>query len=717
MKRTAPVLGALAVAALISLALVHRVHLDAPSEFGLESGDLIHYHYPTAQFLHAELQQGNLPLWNPYQFAGQPFLALHTSCALYPPHLLFLMLFEPAQALEFHFAFHLWIAGWFTWLLAGRLGLGTAARSVAAVGYMFSGPLLFGFYMPVYLGTQAWFPCILWALHGLASDPRVRWCLALGVALALAFLGGLAQAFLFELQLAACYGIWVWITLAPREQRGRVVLLAGLAGLLALGWIAPQLLSTIELAGQTVRSGHTPEEASAFSLSAMRLLRGLFGMPDHQPYPFYSGSLGPLAWYGVLPMLGAPLIACGVWARQQRGHVVFFAAAAVFCGLFVLGPQTPLFGWYYQLPFGDLFRGPTRLTFLYGFTTAMAVAIGLQGAVDRLARRGAARFAGATGLVLALVIAGDHYRRTEFVAVHPVMPSYASTHPETLVARLREDPARPRLFVQNPTRLPDRALSNKIGMTHGVFAMPDYEPLLPSVYARYFEPPETPPWHGDLSVLAPRNSQAESVRMRLLDAMSVGVYAAPPGLPEAWFRRLEALAGGPTGQGDGVRWADRPKAAPRAYTVSTLQVAADLESARDRVAARDFDLRREAVVFGEGARAWVGAETRRAAEPASIVEYETDRVAVRVRCQDDCLLVLTDLAYPGWTATADGQARPLLTANALFRGVQLSAGEHLVEFGFAPRSLEIGIIAFAVATGVALLLVIAPRFRPQTESR
>src|SRR5262245_10283370 len=38
--------------------------------------DTYRYFWPTAAFVHEELARGHLPLWNPYQLAGQPFLAL-----------------------------------------------------------------------------------------------------------------------------------------------------------------------------------------------------------------------------------------------------------------------------------------------------------------------------------------------------------------------------------------------------------------------------------------------------------------------------------------------------------------------------------------------------------------------------------------------------------------------------------------------------------------
>ncbi len=139
--------AALLFVALASGLWVHRVYVDQP-EFVVKPGfrDVVQHAYPTAAYLHNELRRGNLPLWNPYQMAGQPIVGLHVTAVLYPPNLLLMGLLPPGRALEALAIFHLAIAGLFTWLLVRRLELASPARLAAAVGYMFSGSLLQGIY-------------------------------------------------------------------------------------------------------------------------------------------------------------------------------------------------------------------------------------------------------------------------------------------------------------------------------------------------------------------------------------------------------------------------------------------------------------------------------------------------------------------------------------------------------------------------------------------
>ena len=71
---------------------------------------------------------------------------------------------------------------------------------------------------------------------------------------------------------------------------------------------------------------------------------------------------------------------------------------------------------------------------------------------------------------------------------------------------------------------------------------------------------------------------------------------------------------------------------------------------------------------------------------ATITRYDDDKVTVAVDNPGPGILVLHDIAYPGWSVRVDGKPAPILRANLIFRGVEVSAGHHTVEFAFHPFS-------------------------------
>ena len=87
--------------------------------------------------------------------------------------------------------------------------------------------------------------------------------------------------------------------------------------------------------------------------------------------------------------------------------------------------------------------------------------------------------------------------------------------------------------------------------------------------------------------------------------------------------------------------------------------------------------------------------------PAAVIrQYLPNRVVIGVDGAMPGYLVLTDVWYPGWTCTVDGQTAPVLRADFLFRGVHVPAGEHEVVFTFAPESYRRGKMISLIGLGL-----------------
>lgn len=75
-----------------------------------------------------------------------------------------------------------------------------------------------------------------------------------------------------------------------------------------------------------------------------------------------------------------------------------------------------------------------------------------------------------------------------------------------------------------------------------------------------------------------------------------------------------------------------------------------------------------------------------AASKAYIVRYGDTDIVVDSESNRAGVVVLHDIDYPGWIVRVDGVEKALLRTNLLFRGVEVPAGHHRVEFSFEPVS-------------------------------
>ena len=94
------------------------------------------------------------------------------------------------------------------------------------------------------------------------------------------------------------------------------------------------------------------------------------------------------------------------------------------------------------------------------------------------------------------------------------------------------------------------------------------------------------------------------------------------------------------------------------------------------------------------------------AASVELTSYEANRLTYKVRSQNGGVVVLSEIYYPGWTCTIDGQPTEIARANYVLRAIKVPAGEHEVVMTFDPQTVHITeAIAYASLAILALLLV------------
>jgi hypothetical protein len=161
-------------------------------------------------------------------------------------------------------------------------------------------------------------------------------------------------------------------------------------------------------------------------------------------------------------------------------------------------------------------------------------------------------------------------------------------------------------------------------------------------------------------------------------------------------RHFPRLSGAELLYGSDRMWVYRLNAeSPRVYVAHKV-IPVDSEAALDQQELPEFDRLTEVLIEKDGMASIKGDYSVLAPETeagklngsARITRFERNSISIDVEAQNNGVLVLHDIYYPGWEVTIDGERRPILRANLLFRGVEIGKGRHKVEFVFRPTSLE-----------------------------
>lgn len=736
---------ALATLALVALWALYFWRLFTPSDadtLSLREGDFSGQFVAFFSYQVERLGAGEVPLWNPYNYAGHPFLADTQSAVFYPPRLLTVALVnalgrtspgELYAALQSEMALHVLLAALLMYAFVRRLTAASGAPRLASItgGLIAALTYAFGGYLASYpplqlavLEAGVWLPLALLAIFEATRAPRPgALCLALaGVALGFALLAGHPQTALFALYLALAFLGWrVWQAGARRWRvwLPRFILSAALIGLIAGGLAAVQLLPGLEYLRHTSRSA-LPYAEKAHGFPPRDLLQVLFPGVVSQWSPLYVGVAG----------LALALIA--VWRRAA--HSVFFALAGLAALVWSFGAGTAIFDALYLLgPGVSWFRGQERAAYLVAQCAAILAGLGAASLIAGPAEPRAARrlsrtlwtlasfTAIAAGLWLTLWLGSDQarYEAAGDVAVFATAIAALSALllPRLLGGRLRGawallivalvwmdlfsvtrggpnyEPVRAGDRLVEPAYLADiradLAPGARVDGLRGIFE--NYGTLYHVPDIRTISPLRLEGVERILALPDDRAWELLAVQTVLIDweqlmAPSVIVGAAQDALGPFNIHRL----------------ADpRPFAQP----VYRAEVIPDENAIYARLGdpATGLDFIRSTALLAEAPGADLPADPPKTPGTAAVTQFEPERITIDVEIPAPAILTLALPAYSGWQAAIDGERAPLLRAYGGLSAVALpDAGTHTVTLAYHPATFTVGAL-ISVAT-LALLI-------------
>ncbi len=628
-------------------------------------------HYANALYLRQALTRWHaFPWWSPLILSGAPFAADPLASVWYPPHYLAL-LFPLPFGLHLTAALHLLWGGLGMYRLLREEGVRPAAALFGGIAFQ-ALPKLWAHYAAGHLTlwyALAWTP---WALLPARGKPAP-----------LTGFSAVVWAFLADPRWGVFAGLlWLGRALPAARREGGEAWRGLKAAALPLLLAAPYAALLLQFAHHSTRAGLTSAEALTFSLPPARLLGLLLPLSGSQEYTLYPAA-------AVLSLALLTLL----WDAPRR-KTRFWSAAALLSLAFALGEHLPFFApLLVRLPGLRLLRVPSRALFVFGMALIALAAHGMDALTRRLPappaiRRLSLALAGTVSLAWMLAAGLGAASGQGGRAWLPLLwgAAFLTVSAAGLGFALRK-------------RYPPRAVCaffiGVLLLDAGSFAFrtlairPAAEVLSrQATLASYLAAQE-----GTFRVYSPSYSLPQEVAARYALHLADGVnplqingYAqfmrAATGVPQRGYSvTLPPFADDPA--------TDNAACTPDARLLGLLNV---------RFVAAEFDLHAPGLQpvrrFGrtrlyENTRAlgpaWVqppsappGAEARPL--PESAFHWRPDRITVQA--EGPGLLVLSEVAYPGWKVRLDGAPAEMLHPAGILRAVLLPPGAHEAVFEY-----------------------------------
>lgn len=699
--------------------------------------DVVSAMIPWRKAVREAVKNGRLPLWNRFQMAGEPLLAVQLPAVLHPGVWIGFLL-PLAQAWTFDMALRFFLALLCGYLFFRDVRCGELASLLGAAAWAFSDFLVFYVGYAV-MPTVSAFPLLLLGLSRLVRDQDRRAVTVTIVALLVMLASGHPETLLHSVAGAGIFFLFQ-LGLAGRNRRMRPVLLSLLAGAISLGLSAAILLPFVEALPHTLQHvmrqavyAHQPRSAAmeesldrlfqnvvpyAFGVSGKGKTVAGFGIPAG-----YAGSLlFPLAVLGVAarrrekwPVLVLLFLGVGLWARLPiladavarlplfdiaiNEYTVFLAAFAL-AALAAFGAD-------------ELAQGRRRWVFVACAVAATgifaAINLGCKRALAALempegyrdlhmwlqtappavaalvlalrARRHPGTVAVATLLAFLLV-----QRGLEEANVYPTCPSH-TFYPSIEVLEKIPRGMPYRFAAVGYTFIPNASALYELEDVRGYVSM-----TLTSLAETF------PLWCVPQPVWFNR---VDDPTRPFLSFLNVRYVLADPGYvaPKGWKVLAEDRAG---------RVLENPAALPRAFVPRYLRYAKD--------SVQQFEILKSIDNFANYGVVEGVPEPRAASDWAKngeanvrIVSYVSQKMTLEVEAKEPTLVATSTTRWPGWKIALDGREIPAVPYNLGFFALRVPAGKHQVLIRYWPNGFAWGLLVSGLTLLFSVVLVLFRR--------
>jgi len=687
--------------------------------------DPVRQQYPW-RWLAVSLEKGGqLPLWNPYSFAGSPLVANFQTAAFYPLNIL-LFIFPFSFGWSILILLEQLLAGIFLYWYLSNLRLRYSARFLGSFVYTFCG------FMTAWLewGTLdhvvLWLPLILLSIDKILVTNNKHlfsikngWSWVFLLSLTFSFFSGDLQPFFYLAIITVCYFFARWMQFKkPKKALLHFVLLAGVFFIItAIQWLPTmQFISLSARNADQLNKWTQPGWFIPWQNLAQFFAPDFFGNPATLNYWGIWNYGEFIGYVGIFPLIMALF---ALFYRSDR-KTYFFGTFFFLSLIFSLPTIFAEIPYLLHIPF-LVTSQPTRLLFITDFSLSILTALGL----DYYLRDGMKKkivypilfifivfvglwyfalsgykllhipqdfvtvskhnlyFPTVLLLLSTLLLSGTIYLKNEKIKTALISVLIILTvidlfrfsdkfipfvqrlylFPQTqALSYLQNQPGQFRIMTTSSEILPPN-----FSIMYHLQSLDGYDPLYLQRYGELIaaitqNKPDIHSLFGFDRIITPKNAGS-----RLIDLFGVRYVLSLSNLHEPKLKKVFT---------EGKTYIyENTQAFPRVFFVQNIKPAIDKDEAIKVLFDPHVNLHQTAVVEG-----WDSHATNFSSGSAAITSYQENSVVIITQSSHTAFLVLTDTFYPTWHVMVDGKEEKMYPTDYNFRGVLLQPGNHHVVF-------------------------------------
>lgn len=710
--------------------------------------DIIDQIYPW-RFLTINMwKNGQVPLWNPYNFAGTPHLANFQSTVFSPFNVLFFVL-PFVDAWSILILLQPLLAAYFTYLFLRVLNISKTASLIGAITYMFSGFVVVWMAYETLSFTILFLPLALFAIEKYSQTKQLKFLMLLSLTFPLSFFSGHFQTSIYFTLFVFVYTLFKHIQIKSTRTT-LYILLYILFGVLL---ILPQVFPSIELYMHSVRS----EIYNTGGGIPFHYLVTLFA-PDFYGNPVTRNDwLGHYAeWASFVGMIPFILVLMS-FDRKNKAVVFFWITGGIFLLLVVDSPLQTFIGTL-KLPVLST-SNPTRIITLFSFSLAVLASFGLDILVNAISRKKWRRIftmllipaicigviwltlllgtflptdktiiaqknfllpTVLLGCFIVLIVWVKFFHSKKFLIFFPVILLIFTSF-DSLRFAIKWMPFDPKNLVFQDIPVitamqnhigSERYLGNlgaQIASYYQLSSLEGYDPLYIKRYGEFIRTAYSGRYlSAERSVV--KLDRGSKYIYSILDITNTHLIYHPKGdTNQSWAfpvwnnpERFQKIY-----EDDKYELYKNTLSLPQANLFFDYEVMTKDKDILSKFYSEKFDYRNKIILEEDPKITKQGGLGM-----SSIKSYLPNFIEINTQSSSSSLLFLADNYYPGWVAAVDGKPAKIYRANYTFRAIVVPKGSHTVQFRYAPKSLEIGMSGFLIGVlGIVSIPFIKKRWK------